>query len=123
MKTMTIGLFALAAVIAVLAFVITSISGGDDDGGLTPAEQRSTQTAQAKTPTVARTTPGTTTPGTPGTTASGTARATASGTPGAGGRTYTVKSGDTCGAIAAANNTTVEEIRRLNPSIDRKSVV
>ena len=122
MKTMTIGLFALAAVIAVLAFAILRISGGDDDAGLTPAQVGATQTAVAKTPTVVRTTSGATTapgtPGTPGPTVSGTARPTTSGTAGAGGRTYKVKSGDNCGTIAADNKTTVEEIRRLNPSIN-----
>ncbi|HYY03272.1 MAG TPA: LysM domain-containing protein [Gaiellaceae bacterium] len=37
-------------------------------------------------------------------------------------RYYTVQSGDTLGAIAARENTTVDELLRLNPGIDPKAL-
>ncbi len=38
------------------------------------------------------------------------------------GRTYTIQSGDTLGGVAAKENTTVDELLRLNPGIDPKTL-
>ncbi|MFN0095093.1 MAG: LysM peptidoglycan-binding domain-containing protein [Dehalococcoidia bacterium] len=132
MPVATIGLFALAVVVILLAFWISSIVGGDDDDGISPADAQRTSLA-ARTPTPGASTP-TTRPGTPSATpnaatrtaqGTGTAAATgtvtgtpATGTPGANGNTYTVVAGDICGTIADKNNITVEQLRSLNPSID-----
>jgi LysM repeat protein len=115
----TIGLLVLAGVIIGLAFFIQGALGDDDDDAASPDPTRTPTSASTRTGTAATTgtvRPGTGTPTTPGT--PGTATRTATGTPGATGDTYKVQPGDTCGAIAAANNTTFEELRRLNPAID-----
>jgi hypothetical protein len=67
-----------------------------------------TPTPQGRTPTPGATAK--TTPNTPG------ASATAGTTP-AGGKTYTVVSGDTLGGIAAAHGTTLEALQAANPGI------
>ncbi|MGI8926722.1 MAG: LysM peptidoglycan-binding domain-containing protein [Tepidiformaceae bacterium] len=125
MPVATVGLFAAAAVIILLAFLIQRAIGGDGDDGLSPADTVATnqalktQTPQpggaARTTTTGTATPGTATPGTatPGTTTPATT------TPaGSGARTYTVKAGDTCGAIAAANNVTPQALIAANPSVN-----
>ncbi len=127
MRTMTIGLFILAAVVLALAFLIQNVVGGDDGKTLTPAEVQQTQAAlkpttpatAAATRTAGAGTPG----GTPGNSATATAQAnrtpTGSATstaPAAG--TYTVKAGDSCQAIADANGVTLDQLRQLNPTID-----
>ena len=125
MPVATVGLFALAIALVALAFLIQrALSGGDDDD-ITPAEsfqtteaQRMTQTALAgggnetqqpdltNTPGTGETVEPTNTPGT----------GEPTNTPGGngGGTTYTVVSGDTCGAIATEFGTTVEEIIAAN---------
>ncbi len=128
MPVATIGLFAMAVVVIGIAILISRAVGDDDGGpgsynpgvlattkaqqtaqaGKTPGQQ-TTQPSETKTPG----TPGTpTTPGTPGT--PGTTTATRTGTPGASGDTYTVAEGDTCGAIAAANDITLEQLLDAN---------
>ena len=47
---------------------------------------------------------------------------TSVGTSTAVGRYYTVQSGDTLGGIAVRENTTVEELLRLNPGIDPQAL-
>lgn len=124
---LTIGLFALAAIVILLALWIQSLVGGDGDAALNPTDVQATQQA-ARTTTAAPTqpanqtavprtgtVPGGATTGTPG---SGTPGATTTGTPGATAGTYTVQDGDFCGTIAEANNVTVEDILRLNPEVD-----
>jgi LysM repeat protein len=37
-------------------------------------------------------------------------------------RYYTIESGDTLGSVAAAENTTVEDLLRLNPGVDPQSL-
>ena len=37
-------------------------------------------------------------------------------------RYYTIQSGDTLGSVAAAENTTVEDLLRLNPGVDPQSL-
>lgn len=117
LPVLTIGLFVGAAVIIGLAFLIQRVVGGDDDG--TPASPGVTQTRTVQGNTTPAAT-GTQSPG-PAQTPNGTSTATGTprtGTPSAGGNTYVVQSGDTCGAIAAEFNITFEELRRLNPEID-----
>ena len=130
MRTMTIGLFILAAVVLALAFLIQNVVGGDDGKTLTPAEVQQTQAALK--PTTPATSAATRTAGTgtatasPANSATATAQAnrTATGSattgtstaPAAG--TYTVKAGDNCGIIAEATGVTVDQLRQLNPAIN-----
>lgn len=127
MRTMTIGLFILAAVVLALAFLIQNVVGGDDGPSL--ASTNATQTALApKTATASGTR--TVAAGTSSATAANSATATAqanrtptgsattgtSTAPAAG--TYTVKAGDNCSSIADGNGVTVDQLRQLNPTID-----
>lgn len=127
MPVATIGLFVLAIVIVGLAFAIQQMVGDGDDGGISPADQVATRDAINKTRTAQgggnNQTPGTGTTPQPGNntpaasqtgTASRTTTATASGTPGAGGKVYKVKAGDTCGAIAEANGVTLAALLAAN---------
>lgn len=127
MPVATVGLFVLAIAVVGIALLISRAVDGDDgnnksyDPGVlaTTAAQKTAQAAktaggQATQPPASATagTPGTpSTPGTPGT-----AAATRTGTPGtpAAGNTYTVKSGDTCGAIAAAKSITLKQLLDAN---------
>lgn len=123
MPVATIGLFALAIIVIVLAFVIQGALGSDSKGNGPLASVSDTQTAQAKSATPAQTQPPTTT--TPGTTAPGTPRTgtPATGTPGTGTGTgakeYTVVAGDSCGAIADKNGISLDQFFTFNPSIDK----
>lgn len=119
----TIGLFALALVVIVLAFLINRASDGGDDNlsaaDRTATQQAATQTAQAggggQTPGTGNT-PGTGTA--TGQTPAGTATP-ATNTPAGGGEsTYTVVSGDLCGTIASEHDLTLDEFLDLNPGID-----
>ncbi len=125
----TIGLFALAIVVVVLAFVIQQVVGNGDGGTVSPADAvatrdalNRTQTAQAASGTATPATrPGGTQPaGTPGTPRTGTpangTRTPGAGTPtpGGNGRTYTVAEGDTCFSIAQANGVALEQLLRAN---------
>ena len=129
MPVATIGLFALAIVIVALAFAIQRIVGNGDDSTVSPADSVATRDALNKTrtaqagggnqtqqpPTTQTQQPaGSQTPGASQTgTASRTTTATASGTA-SGSKTYTVKSGDTCGAIAEANGVTLAALLAAN---------
>jgi LysM repeat protein len=124
MPVATIGLFAMAVVVIVVAILIQQAVGGGDDGKtLSPADVTGTQAAlraQTRLPSQQAGTPGTQQPGTPNpnqTPGAGTPVVTRTGTPGTPattGQTYTVKSGDTCGAIAAANNIKLQELLDAN---------
>lgn len=125
----TIGLFALAIVIVALAFAIQRLVGDGDDNTLSPADSVATRDATNKTRTAQAAggnqtqQPGTTQTQQPGgsqtpagsQTATGTrtTTATASGTAN-GSKTYVVKSGDTCGAIAEANGVTLAALLAAN---------
>lgn len=129
MPVATIGLFALAIVVVALAFAIQRLVGDDDNSSVSPADAVATRDALNKTRTAQagggnQTQPpqttqtqqpaGSQTPGASQTgTASRTTTATTSGTPGTG-KTYTVKSGDTCGAIAEANGITLAALLAAN---------
>ncbi len=124
MPAATIGLFALAIALVALAFLIQrALSGGGDDD-LSAADTFATQQALHATQTVeagggqtqpAGQTQTTTASQTPGAGETATTQPNATNTPsGSGGGTYTVKSGDTCGAIATELGTTVEEIIAAN---------
>jgi len=121
----TIGLFSLAIVVVVLAFAINKLSGGSSGSEVPLVAKNQTATAAAagagaaKTQTVVIGTrpAGSTTPGanqTPGAQTPGTGTPGASPTGGAGGKTYTVKSGDTCFGIAQSNNTTLQALLDAN---------
>lgn len=129
MPVATIGLFALAVVVIVLAFAIQQLVGDSGGGDQSPADAVATKnalnqtataqaggTGTAQTPTTQ--TPGNSTPGTPGTAATGTRPAT-TGTPSPGatngaGTRYTVKEGDSCFAIAADHGVTLQELLDAN---------
>lgn len=131
MPVATIGLFALALIVIALAFAINNlVGGGGDDSKLSSADvvatraaEKATQTAKAggTQPTQPPPTqqPGSQTPGAatatlaPGQTRTTTAVA-GSVTPGGSAKTYVVKSGDTCGAIAIANNITLQQLLTAN---------
>ena len=129
MPVATIGLFALAVIVIGLAFAINNlVGGGSDDPKIssadvvaTRASEKATQTAKAGggVPTQVPQTQPPTTPGAatatlaPGQTRTTTAVA-GSATPGGTAKTYTVKSGDTCGAIATANNITLQQLLTAN---------
>jgi LysM repeat protein len=125
MPVATVGLFALAIVVVVIAFVIQQVVGDGDGGTISPADAvatrdalNRTQTAQAAsgTPTPPTQQPGTPPPGTPrtGTPAANRTPGPGTPTPGAGVRTYTVAPGDTCFSIAQANGVTLAELLRVN---------
>ncbi|QFG04349.1 LysM peptidoglycan-binding domain-containing protein [Tepidiforma bonchosmolovskayae] len=128
MPVATVGLFALAIVVVVIAFVIQQVVGDGGGGTISPADAvatrdalNRTQTAQAAsgTPTPPTQQPGTQPPGTPGTPRTGTPAVTrtpgaGTATPGAGGRTYTVAQGDTCFSIAQANGVALADLLRVN---------
>ncbi len=129
MPVATIGLFALAVIVIALAFAINNlVGGGGDDSNLSSADvvatraaEKASQTAKAGgAPTnapVQTQTPGTTAPGAAtATLAPGQTRTTVAGsaTPGGAAKTVTVKSGDTCGAIATANNITLQQLLTAN---------
>ena len=130
MPVATIGLFALALVVIGLAFAVNKLvdNGGNDT--LSPADTVRTQTAQktqaaqgqttqpAGQPTGATNqTPGANqTPGNNQTPANKTPGATTTST--GGGKTYVVQAGDTCGAIAAANNVTLAALEQANGLTD-----
>ncbi|MEP7216626.1 MAG: LysM peptidoglycan-binding domain-containing protein [Anaerolineaceae bacterium] len=131
MPVATIGLFALAVIVIGLAFAINNlVGGGSDDPKIssadvvaTRASEKATQTAKAGggvATQVPQTQPaGSQTPGTAtATLAPGQTRTTTvvagSTTPGSTAKTYTVKSGDTCGAIAIANNITLQQLLTAN---------
>ena len=131
MPVATIGLFALAVIVIALAFAINNLVGGSGNDSTpssadvvaTRAAQKATETAKAggaptqpaKTPQPVSQTPGAATatlaPGQTRTTTAGTGSATPGG---AVAKTYTVKSGDTCGAIASANNVTLQQLLTAN---------
>lgn len=123
LPVLTVALFALAIVVVALAFVINEFSGGSSKSEIPVVAKNQTATAAAQG--ASKTTPGATTTqtapktGTPGATTPG-AGTPSNGTPGAsptGGtsnKTYTVKSGDFCGTIAAANNVTLQALLDAN---------
>lgn len=123
MRTMTIGLFVLAAVVLGLAFLIQSALS-DDSKTLTPAETLATQQAlkptTAATSAASRTVAVGTVPPTAGNSATATAQAAnrtptgTSPTAATGAKTYTVKSGDNCGTIAEAANITLAQLLAAN---------
>jgi LysM repeat protein len=82
--------------VAVLIVIGGSLGGGDDSsgGGSSSADTTSQQTAGT-----------TTTPATPQP------------------ATYTVKSGDTLGAIAETTGVTVETLQELNPELDPQALI
>ena len=126
---LTIGLFALAAIVILLALWIQSLVGGDNQGALNPADVQATQQAN-RTTTLAPTQPANQTarPAGTGTVAGGastgtpaanrTPGATTTGTAGATAATYKVVPGDTCGGIAEAHNVAVADIIRLNTGVN-----
>lgn len=127
MPVATIGLFALALVVVALAFGIQRLVGDGDDSTISPADAVATRDTLNKTRTAQAggggqtqqpTTPQTQQPGqttTPGPTGTGTANRTATTTGTAGsGRTYKVKSGDSCFSIAQDNGVTLEALLRAN---------
>jgi len=89
--------FLLVVTIAVL-LVRSGLEGGGGSGATTPLTALVTE----RTTTTTRST--TTTP-------KSAAR-----------RFYTIQSGDTLGSVAARENTTVEELMKLNPGIDPKAL-
>jgi LysM repeat protein len=122
MPAATIGLFALAIVLIAIAFLISQAVDGNGSNQTTEADAFATQnalkTAQAgdQTTQVTQTAQGNETPA--GTQTQTTPGATRTTTGTAGGGTYTVKPGDSCSAIATANNTTVEKLMQANNITD-----
>jgi LysM repeat protein len=128
MPVATIGLFALALVVIGLAFAIQQLVGDGGDEQISPADSVATKDALNKTKTSTaggnQTQPAQTqTTQQPGSsqTPNGSQTATGSrtttpgtGTPGAGGKTYTVKSGDFCGTIAQDQGVTLQALLDAN---------
>jgi LysM repeat protein len=116
MRTLTIGIFVLAAI--VLGFSFWLLTRGDDEEN-PPTNPTETETSTQSTATTPAGGGGTTSPGTgtPGTTPTGTTTP-GTGTPSSGEGTYVVQEGDTCGAIAEANGVTLEDFLAANPAID-----
>ena len=124
MPVATIGLFAMAVVVILIAILVQQAVGGSGGSSnkISEADVVATNAAlkgQATRP-ASQLTPGATgSPGvgtpnpgqTPGT---GTPSATQTGTPGATGKTYTVQSGDTCEGIASASNVTLQQLLDAN---------
>ncbi len=132
MPVATVGFFALAVVLILLAvWISTVVGGGGDDTPVSPGDATATA-ARGRTPTPGTTTAptqsgtATATPnaatrtaiGSSTATTTGTARATTTATPVGAGNTYTVKAGDFCGTIADDHNITVDQLLLLNPNID-----
>ena len=123
MPVATVGLFVLAIVVIALAFAVNQLVGGDGGTKVSPADTVGTQTAQKKiaaggggqqTPPAGQTTPAASqTPGT-GLTPGGSTTPAASPTTGTGAKTYTVVSGDTCGAIAIEKGITLQQLLDAN---------
>jgi LysM repeat protein len=129
MPVATIGLFALAIVVIVLAFAIEQMVGDGGGDSQAPADAvatrdalNRTRTAQAgggdTTPTTP-TTPTTQTPGNQtGTPPNGgqtpTTRTPSPGATSGTGTTYVVQDGDSCFAIAEANDVTLQELLDAN---------
>ena len=124
MPVATIGLFAMAVVVILIAILIQqAVGGGGGNGSKISAADvvatnaalkgQSTRPASQLTP-AATGSPGVGTPNPSQTPGTGTPSATQTGTPAASGKTYTVKSGDTCGAIATANNITLQQLLDAN---------
>lgn len=124
MPVATVGLFAMAVVVILIAILIQQAVGGGsgNNSKISAADVVATNAAlkgQTTRPTSQVTTAATGSPGigtpnpsqTPG---PGTPSATQTGTAGTSGKTYTVKSGDTCGAIATANNITLQQLLDAN---------
>jgi LysM repeat protein len=86
----------VTAAVAVYAIVHSTTSSSSSDGDTTATTSR-TATQKKGTTTTAK---------------KSTARKT----------TYTVVAGDVLSAIAAKNGTTVDELRRLNPSVDASAL-
>ena len=122
MRVATIGLIAMAVVVILVAIVIQQAVGGGGnnsnqlsaaDVGATSAalKGQSTRTAASLTP-AATGSPDVGTPNPSQTPGTGTPSATA--TPGTSGKTYTVKAGDNCDAIASASNITLQQLLDAN---------
>jgi LysM repeat protein len=107
------------------------VTGGDRPGAYAPASMRRRSPARFLAPVALVTaavavyavvhqatskSDGAGTTSTTATTATSTAKARKTGSAKA--RTYVVKSGDVLSGIAAKQGTTVQELQRLNPSID-----
>ncbi len=125
MPAATIGLFALAIVVVIVAFFINQQLGGDG-GTISPAEVLETQTAQtaeAGGPTA--TEPGdiatATSPANIATATTSPEEPTATETP-SGSQNYEVQSGDTLGAIATRFGTTVEALVAANNLADSNAI-
>lgn len=126
MPVATVGLFALALGLVVLAIVIQNLVGGGGGEELTPADRLATQEAQVRqtprsgdgeqpTPTLgAGETPTAETPTAVPTTPAADSTPASTATPGGSGQTYVVQPGDTCSSIAEQFGTTVEAIREAN---------
>ena len=129
MPAATIGLFALAIVVVIVAYFINQ-QLGDGDGDISPADTLATQSAQtAAAGGATATEPG----DVPTATTDGGAIATATPSttdpeetptedPGNGGQTYTVESGDTLGAIAERFGVTVDQIVEANGLADPNDI-
>lgn len=122
MPVATIGLFAMAVVVILLAILIQQAVGGGGgnsskisaaDVVATNAALKGQSTRPATTP-VATGSPGIGTPNPGQTPGAGTPSATQSGTAASTSKTYTVKSGDTCAAIATATNITLQQLLDAN---------
>lgn len=82
--------------VVVLVMIGSSLGGGDDDsGGGSPAADTTSQPTTGTTTTPAKRQPA----------------------------TYTVKSGDTLGAIAETTGVTVETLQELNPELDPQALI
>lgn len=123
----TIGLFALAFVIVLLAVVIQQVVGDGGGSTISPADAvatrnalNQTQTAQAAsgTPTPPTQQPGTQQAGATGTAPAGTrtpGATTRTPTPGGNGRTtYSVREGDNCFSIAQDHGVTLQQLLTAN---------
>ncbi|MBN1529834.1 MAG: LysM peptidoglycan-binding domain-containing protein [Thermoleophilaceae bacterium] len=84
------------AVTVAVALIVAASGGSDDDGGGDAAANRSQDTAQ-------------------------TADTTTTEAPQR--RTYTVKTGDTLGAIAEKTGVSVERLQELNPELDPQALL
>lgn len=125
MPVATIGLFALAVVVIVLAFAIQQMVGDSGGDGQTPADAvatrdalNRTRTAQAGGGDTTPTTPTTPTTQTPDTRTPGNGtppnRTPSPGATSGTGTKYTVQEGDSCFAIAVANDITLQELLDAN---------
>ncbi len=80
--------------VAIVVVIGSSLGGGDDSsGGDAPSPETATQTSDATNPDRPRRT------------------------------TYTVKSGDTLGAIAETTGVPVETLQELNPELDPQALI